>query len=62
MKKGTKTDSPIEMPYGKFKGKIMEEIPSKYLHWVAENFDNEAIYEAADKEWQWREKYNQHWN
>jgi len=54
-------NKPIEMPYGKFKGKIMEEIPSKYLHWVAENFDNEDICEAADKEWQWREKYNQHW-
>ena len=48
--------SDLKMPYGKFKGKTMENISSRYLYWVAENFDNEEICVAADKEWQWREK------
>ena len=26
----------MEMPYGKFKGKVMAEIPSYYLLWLAE--------------------------
>jgi hypothetical protein len=52
--------SDIKMPYGAFKDKIMEKIPSGYLLWVAENFKDEKICCAADKEWQWREKYNQH--
>jgi len=51
----------IRMPYGAFKGKPMHQIPSGYLHWVAENFKNEDICAAADEEWQWREKYGEHW-
>lgn len=51
----------MKMPYGDFKGKQMHEIPSRFLHWVAENFDNEKICVAADEEWQWREKYGEHW-
>lgn len=51
----------MKMPYGAFKGKEMHEIPSGYLHWLAENFDNEKICVAADKEWQHREKYGEHW-
>jgi len=50
----------IRMPYGAFKGKEMHEIPSNYLHWLAENFKDEAICVAADEEWQWREKYGEH--
>ncbi len=48
------------MPYGKFKGKEMEDIPSGYLRWIAENFNNEDVCEAADKEYQFREKWNSH--
>lgn len=51
----------MKMPYGKFKGKEMHEIPSGYLHWIAENFDNESICVAADEEWRNREKYGEHW-
>ncbi len=53
--------SETKMPYGKFKGKPMHKIPSGYLRWVAENFDNETVCTAADQEYQWREKYNEHW-
>lgn len=51
----------MKMPYGAFKGKEMHEIPSGYLHWIAENFENEKVCAAADTEWQWREKYGEHW-
>ena len=51
----------IVMPYGVFKGRRMYNIPSKYLHWIAENFDDEEVCVEADKEWRWREKYNEHW-
>jgi hypothetical protein len=54
-------DENIVMPYGAFKGKKMHQIPSRYLHWVAENFEDEEICVAADEEWCWREKYNEHW-
>ena len=50
----------IRMPYGAFKGKKMHEIPSGYLKWLAENFDNEDICKAADDEYQYREKYGTH--
>lgn len=51
----------MEMPWGKYKGKAMFEIPSSYLLWMAQNVDNEKICAAADREWQWREKHNNHW-
>lgn len=50
----------VTMPYGKFKGKEMHEVPSGYLRWVAENL-GEFLAVAADEEWQWREKNRQHW-
>ena len=50
----------IRIPYGKFKGKEMHEIPSGYLRWVAENL-GETLACAADEEWRWREKNRQHW-
>lgn len=49
----------MKMPFGKFKGKEIEEIPSSYLKWGAENIKG-PISEVMDKEWQWREKYNEH--
>lgn len=48
------------MPFGKHRGKDMEDIPSSYLKWVAENIDKEDVAMAADEEWQWREENNQH--
>ncbi len=50
----------ITMPYGEFRGKAMHEIPSGYLKWVAENFDDEDICCEADVEYQHREKYGGH--
>ena len=50
----------MKMPWGKHKDKNMEDIPSNYLLWLAENCDNERIAEAADEEWQFRERHNEH--
>lgn len=52
--------SDLRMPYGKFQGYKIENIPSGYLLWIAENFNDEKICVAADKEWQYREKWNEH--
>jgi len=46
--------------FGDHKGKPISDVPSSYLKWIAENFDEDKpwkkrLVEAADKEWQWRE-------
>jgi hypothetical protein len=48
------------MPWGKFIGKTIEEIPSSYLKWLAENCDDEDIATAADTEFEWRNEHSRH--
>lgn len=48
------------MPFGKHKGKLIVDIPSNYLLWAAEHLEQEDICQACDKEWQFREKFNSH--
>lgn len=50
------------MPSGKFRGKDMSEIPSPYLRWVAENWKEDEIAEAADKEYAYREIWGKHFS
>lgn len=50
----------MKMPWGKHRGKDIEDVPSDYLLWLAENCDTEKIAVAADKEWDFREKTNTH--
>lgn len=50
----------IRMPYGKFKGKYIHEIPSGYLRWMAENLEDETLCCAADEEFNIREAQNAH--
>lgn len=55
----------MKMPCGNFKDHDIEEIPSDYLLWVAENWSektprDKAICVAADKEWQFRERNDCH--
>ena len=51
----------LAMPFGEYKGTLVHELPSGYLKWLAENCDwNTQIQEAADEEWQHRDKYNCH--
>jgi hypothetical protein len=49
------------MPWGKFAGKTIEEIPSGYLKWLAEKCEDDDICEVADKEYQWRDQWGKHW-
>ena len=51
----------IRMPYGKFKGKFIHEIPSGYLKWMAENMYDEDLCCAADEEYWLRDRQNSHW-
>ena len=53
-------DVRIKMLWGKFKGKYIDEIPSSYLKYVAENWNETKISLACDDEWQYRERYNCH--
>ena len=48
------------MPWGKHKGEEIVDLPSDYLHWLAENCEHDNIATAADEEWQWREDSNLH--
>lgn len=50
----------LKMPFGKYRGKEIEDIPSEYLNWLAAGCDNEEVATAADEEYQYREKYNCH--
>jgi len=51
----------IIMPYGAYKEKYIHDIPSGYLQWMAENLDDRPdLQEAADEEYQYRERYNCH--
>lgn len=51
----------IQMPWGKHKGKYIHSCPSSYLKYLAENCEwDDTICEAADEEWQWRERNNEH--
>jgi hypothetical protein len=50
----------LRMPWGKHQGKTIEEIPSGYLKWLAENCDQDDICDAADQEYQWRDQHNKH--
>ena len=50
----------MKMPWGKHKGKDLEDIPSSYIKWLSEECDNETIAEEADEEWQFRERFNNH--
>ena len=48
------------LPFGKYKGYYIENVPSDYLRWMAENLDDEDFAVAADEEYQFREKWGTH--
>jgi hypothetical protein len=48
------------MPWGKFQGEDIEDIPSGYLKWLAENCEDDLICIAADEEYRWRTDNNEH--
>jgi hypothetical protein len=48
------------MPWGKFKGEDIEDIPSGYLKWLSENCEDDEICTLADEEYRWRTDNQQH--
>ena len=60
MGKGVLMMPDIPMPKGKFEGKLIVDIPSDYLRWVAENWEDDIIATAADEEWNFRQDNNSH--
>lgn len=48
------------MPWGAYKGFEIEDIPSGYLQWLAENADNDYIATLADKEYAYCELHDKH--
>lgn len=51
----------VRMPWGKFKDRDIEDVPSGYLRWLAENCEDELICCAADEEFRWRGDNGTHW-
>lgn len=50
----------MTIPFGKHKGKDIEDIPSGYLKWLAENCEDDEIATAADQEYSFRTDHNTH--
>ena len=54
------------IPFGKFKSQTIDSLPSSYLLWVAENVSekqsevNRMVALEADREWEFREKFDEH--
>jgi len=48
------------MPWGKHKGKDIEDLPSSYLKWLTENCDDDKICEASDEGFSWRSDHKAH--
>jgi hypothetical protein len=48
------------MPWGRYKGKDMEDMPSSYLRWLSDNCDDNKIRKEAEDEYNFREKWNTH--
>ena len=52
------------MKFGKFQGRTIDKLPSSYLMWIIETFENDPykqdIYDAACEEHNFREHYG-HW-
>lgn len=57
--------SEVIMPWGKYEGYSIDEIPSRYLRWILDNFDTEThtkqrIVDAAGEELEWRDDSGGH--
>lgn len=49
------------MPFGKNKGKDLEDLGSSYLRWITENVgDNDDLVEAAEDELRYRDDHRCH--
>lgn len=55
-------DGSMIMPFGKYEGEAIEDIPSSYLRWLVESLDDDKadLIEAAEAELQYRDNYRCH--
>ena len=53
--------SDFVMPWGKYKGRKIEKIPSSYVKWLAESCEDEDICYTADEEYRRRTDEYDHW-
>ncbi len=61
MEKENMSEEEIVMPWGQHKGRRLHTLSSHYLKWLAENCEwDDKIMLAADEEYQWRERNNEH--
>jgi len=51
----------MKMPWGKYKGRDIEDLPSGHLLWLAKNCEDDYIATAADEEFRWRTDWDKHW-
>ena len=55
-----------KLPFGKFKGQSLAEIPSSYLSWLLEQdwFEDEyvSLFDDVQEENRWREETGSHFN
>lgn len=45
----------MKMPFGRYKGQDMEDLPTGYLLWLAENVSNTAVVVEAENQLKLRE-------
>ncbi len=50
MGKHTALTDQSPMPFGKYKGVVMENVPASYLLWLHDEIRNQTMYEGSDKQ------------
>jgi len=58
----TPKDGTFQLPFGKFKGRTIEDVPSDYLKWLRDNSSDEDILEACEAELSYRTDHNAHFH
>jgi hypothetical protein len=49
------------MPFGDYRGKDLEDIPSDYLNWIINKVTtNDELVEEAEKEYEFRSNWRKH--
>ena len=52
-------DSP--MPFGKYRGKDISALPSRYLRWIEENVENKPeLVDVVQQELEYRDRHDEH--
>ena len=55
------SSSELVIPFGKYCGKKIEELPSSYLKWMMNHMNgNEDLVEAAFDEYEYRSRWGKH--